>query len=424
MNGPSNSVPDENNLFLALLGFNAPLGRSLVEQGNAIVLADQKLGARFFPAAPKDEDREAIPDQAKVRGDISWCKPSQPGFWEMARSGQASQSLMTDNAELERRYATLVQYTGYFDTRIGHEHYSESVASPSHDMRCLFLTRVVQGLSSDVALDQGKAARDLVGDIGVWRIVLAGSSNTVSKSIAGAFLSQDYSVLGLALANSPNAVTWFVPFDYDKKLWLEESEWKWGRTSGNEARRFCAVLRAIPEARGVAWNGAPWIADRLFGHFDKPNASANLVWQIDARFREIANGDPRRIPSQTKELQEWVASHTSSRLSMSLGTSFRFFYNPIGKALISDHDIGAEMEYPLRMYDRQATERLARISFELRRNHVARQDAEKFIYQHPEWWSTHAVTGRSFDFNSKTGELSFVPASERYEDRGVTKIPL
>jgi hypothetical protein len=59
----------------------------------------------------------------------------------------------------------------------------------------------------------------------------------------------------------------------------------------------------------------------------------------------------------------------------------------------------------------------------LRRNHVARQDAEKFIYQHPEW-STHAVTGRSFDFNSKTGELSFVPASERYEDRGVTKIPL
>jgi len=407
---PENRYRPEENIYVALAGFDAPAGQSVVAAGQAKIahynervdsmLRDPTSGLASLPAAD--------PAGLKFEGSIDCCGPREPSFWGSLRANAAQiEQLVTQNRELYQRYLALFDLPGYYET--ARPSYMVPLYRVPTAVQNLFLASTsLQMQSGDDAQTQA-ALKRLHQDIHLWHRMLTGEGVLISKMLAVAFLQTDFLILADMIAD-PRAA---IPQSMDQLLpQFELSDW-------NVSNAFAAEFRVhsfwYRQTRALTDN--PWqppdtssaqrvwnrISTPIQGQFFKLNATENLDARLMNELAEFAALDPSTFSTEQARYRKWQRVNTDF-------FSVRTVYNPIGKILAALAAPAYE-NFLLRPYDAAALQRLVRLSFEIRRQRIAPSVVPQFMKLHPEW-SRHPADGRSFVWTASTGEIAIQPVAE------------
>ena len=387
---PPNPCKPEENLYLALVGFGAPAGESVIAAGQArIDRYNGQLDAllRDPLGAPSDTiDPRGLQFQGKFE-----FPPAGHSFWsEIPSHRQEIERLLADNRELYARYLALPQLHGYFQT--ARPSTFVPIAYPPTKVRQMFLASVVLRMRSDDPRERRQALADLEADLGLWRVMLTADGTFVSKMLAIAYLHGDQQLLADAIADSQapipvgpedaQAVAPLFPLD----------EWNIGEVFADEFRVQASILEQThlglhsgwtpPDVTGPKrWLWRAW--EHVQAPFFKVNATENL------------------FAEQMERLGRAAAPGASSAPLYNPLSSFA--YNPLGKTLAAIALPGYD-DYALRAWDGAAFQRLVRLSYEIRRQQIDVNAVPAFMKQHPEW-STHPGDERSFLWDSAAGTI-------------------
>jgi hypothetical protein len=403
-----NPYKPEDNIYLAMVGFDAPSGQSVIADGQARVdYYDQHLDAVL-----RDPSADAIADLAvkdprrlRFKGDCNFLHPLDSSVWsEVPQHRDELQKLMADNRELYQRYLGLHSLRGYFET--ARPSYLTPLPGWTSDTRKLFLADLVLRIRSEVPAQSRTALAELKSDVQTWRAVLRGQGALISKMIAIANLQGDYLVVADMIAdprlslslNDQDADTLVPPPDL--------KDWDIGNALAGEFRVSSSVLRQTDELASVNWISEGqartgvrgWLnrlSNRIGGHFYKLNATENLFAARTVRQIQAA-ADPVRFFGTPNE------SVTPSLGGRGLW-NWRLIYNPVGKILDAIAD-GAYDDYALRAWDGAALQRLVRLGYELRRQRIQPAGIPAFLQQHPEV-ATHPADHRPFVWDAQRAEI-------------------
>ena len=180
---PPNPYRPEDNIYLAIQGFDAPPGRSVIAAGQAkierynqsvdAVLRDPS-GARLTSLNGKD------PHALEFTGDISFVQPFTASVWGAAAQHQAEvRKLLADNGELYQRYLALLPLPGYYETARPSAYEPYAIA-PSQ-VHKLFLATIALHMRSQFPRERGRALADLQLDTRLWRVVFDGEGSLIGR---------------------------------------------------------------------------------------------------------------------------------------------------------------------------------------------------------------------------------------------------
>jgi hypothetical protein len=396
MKEPHNPYRPEENLYVALVGFDAPAGESVVTYGQARVdrYNAQLDGVLRDPMAAPTEKPD--PRSLQFKGKFEFPHRSQSYWNEIPPHRQDVEKLLADNHELYERYLALHQLRGYFQT--AWPSIFVPVAYLPTNIRELFLANVVLRMCSDDPRKQQQALADLEDDFRLWRVMLAADGTFVSKMVAIAYLHSGERLLAEAIADPHSSIPVGVDDAQAVTPLFPLNDWNIGNVSPAEFRVHQTILEQMRYMYKSGWTPPPpapdvgWMqrwASRFLeprqGYFFQVNATENLfAEQADRLSRAAAPGAAPPVPPDPF-------------------STIRFVYNPIGKFLeaIAESGYGG---YPLRAWDGAAFQRLVRLSYEIRRQGIDPAGIPAFMKQHPEW-STHPSDGRSFLWDSAAGTI-------------------
>jgi hypothetical protein len=403
---PENRYKPEENLYVALIGFDAPPGQSVIAVGQArIAHYNERVDSQLRdPLVVLHSDD---PLALKFAGSMDFCRPQEPSFWANVRASAPKFAQLTDNnRELYERYLALFALVGYYETA------RPSPLAPipyvPTDVRNLFLANLSLRMQSGNDAQTQAALESLRQDLALWRRMLAGEGLPLSKLVAGAYLQTDFLVLADMLADPRAAIPkgmddLLADFDWD--------DWNIGKAFAAEFRVHLFMYRQIQALSDGHWQppdstraSRVWnrILNPIEGQFFKINATENLYAKTMGELAGFAALRPSTLPAQQVQLRKWERDNADF-------LSVRAVYNPIGKTLVAIAAPAYE-DYVLRTYDVAALQRLVRLSFEIRRQQIAPSEVTTFIKQHPEW-STHPADGRSFLWKPATGEIAVQPVA-------------
>jgi hypothetical protein len=119
---PPNPYKPEDNIYLALLGLDAPAGQSVITAGEARVdFYNQHLDSVLHdpsPTAVTDflHASETTP-HLEFKGDCNFIQPLNTSVWDEAASHREQvEKMLADNRELYERYLALHGIHGYYET--------------------------------------------------------------------------------------------------------------------------------------------------------------------------------------------------------------------------------------------------------------------------------------------------------------------
>ncbi len=398
-------VSDEDNLYLALQGLNAPEQSSITAYAKTRNTEYLKYIQQMMQRPADTEPPPFVEQHAlKQQIDSSWCKGlGAAGFWDAAQSAALRNNGFKD-AVILQRYWQLSDFRGFAVP-------TEPVIQVPwvlRDARCAFAANLVGGLSSQKADERAAAMRLLRTDITFWRHLQHADADFAIIMSSLQSLGQDWALLADALARIPGLAAEADAAASDGFAWSKDSDWSTGNGYRWEARRLAGVLREIPLTQPLS------LYDRIGLHFFKLNASINQLYEVYHRFSEAADARPREMEPRFKKAQDWSAEH-------SLGIGPRMLYNPLGRAMTS-LAFGWEQSYQWRAMDVAALERLTHLSYEIHLRRVPVEAVPAWIGSHPELGS-HPVSAIPFSFDPVTTELAFVPV-EKANHHGRTQIRL
>jgi hypothetical protein len=396
---PANPYAAAENIYVALLGLDAPPAESVIAAGEAhIEQYNRSLDAALRDPSEANLDRLHPQDPYRLRfkGDISFIRPLESSVWnEAPQHEQEITTLLADNHELMDRYLSLMLLRGYYETERSSGLGLAPYPSAPSEVRRLFLAQLALQMRARSRGARQLGLAELEADIGLWRRVLTGEGGLLWKMLSIAFLQSDYLLLGDLIADADIDL---APREEYAQLLVPlfgNADFDLGRAFAAEFRIQVAALRG-PEMQ--PHRGAQgWLEDagnHLTGHFLKPNATANLLARNTLRWMAIA-ADPAKAGSAPESPAGWV-------LPMS--------YNPIGK-ILSAPVTQAYRSYPARAWDEAALQRLVRAGYEIRQRRLAPAELTAFLQAHPQW-STHPVDGRPFLWEARTGELRVQTVSQ------------
>jgi hypothetical protein len=392
---PPNPYAPADNIYFALAGFEAPaaaetlaVGQARIERYNHKVAIDSIFDGETF--------REPVtPGQLQFQGRLEFVQLLSGSVWrEVPLHADEVHKLLADNAVLCARYRALFRLGGYYDT---------SQPSPVNPMVFGAVSSTHRLFLADVALRlrgpeaQRRAAfTELVGDVQLWRRVLTGHGELISKMIAIAYLQGD-ALLVADLVADPAVSLPTSPTDADALAPLFPlADWDIADAFLGEFRSQELLMRSLgaQSASAAVWApGHPTLWDRFTNwwtmRFFKPQATVNLFARMDSQLRSLAAVDP----ANTSRLQSWdPGSQYIPPASWA-----RLTYNPVGRILAT---IGKPVmrEYPLRASDGAALQRLVRLGYEIRRQRISDLQIPAFMAQHPEW-ATHPGDAHPFLWN-------------------------
>jgi hypothetical protein len=422
---PANPYRAEDNIYLALVGSGAPAGQPVIAAGLDKV-AEYERGV---DAAIRDEFDGATADQREskavrfvhtltdarlaFKGDCGFLQPLGEPIWRTAPQHRSQiRQLLTDNHELYVRYLALRNLSGYYETARPTV-FASMLGGWETCPRRLFLGEYVQRMRSGNPAEKRQALEDLQSDRRLWTTVFSGEGTLVSKMVAIVNLEGDYLAFADTIAD-PSIDMPLGEQDADSFAPVSPvSDWDLGSAFAAEFRVTSADLDSMARGSAFAMDDEAqslfsrglrrlWVvADR---QCFKLNDTLNLLAVQRTRLIHRAR-DPRiffaeKAPGPAVGWQPDIP--TGLRALMGLLT-----YNPGGRlfARMADATYGGTYDdYPLRAWDAAALQRLVRLSYEIRRQHVQKSAIPDFLEQHPEW-STHPADGRPFLWNAETGEL-------------------
>jgi hypothetical protein len=404
---PPNSYKPEHNLYLALLGFDAPRGtRSLAVAQERIARYERGIAAALKDAEAADiysqitwQERESL----KFQGKVDFCRPlSNPCLAEVDLHRAEIERLLRINRELMGRYSHLHKLQGYYETATPSIYFLTAfVPSP---VRQLYLANAALLLKTGARSQQQAALADLREDIETWRNVLIGTGSLVSKMIAVANLQGDYAVLADIIAERE-----FDLAGYSREILaaldlVQGDDWKIGDMYAYEFRIRAFMwdqLRYQKGSRlleGSSEEGQWWerFVDQVTTPFLKINATQNLQAKQAAQFKLLGDATPEAFLATRDDLRKW------RKKNIDLG--LRSVYNPAGRFLLGIAWDSSE-GYVLRARDGEAFLRLVRLAYEIRTQKIEDEWIPSFMQQHPRW-ATHPVDGSAFTWDGKKREIA------------------
>jgi hypothetical protein len=412
---PPNPLKPDDNIYLAMAGFSAASGKSVIAAGQArIEHYNERLDAVLHAPSARALDSLTTqdPHELEFQGHADFVRPLTGSVWDEVLPHRAQIAVLTrQNAELCERYRSLERLPGYYETARP-SYLAPAIFVPT-EVRYLFLEDTALGLRGN-AREQRAALDELVADIGLWRRVLAGQGRLISKLLALAYLQSDYLVLADLIADPHSAVP-VGPDDAGLAVPLIAlQDFDLSSAFAAEFRAQASLLEQTQYLYTIGWTPQPsratgahlWtsrLGSAVSGHFLKPNATVNLFAQQAQRLMAVARG--AEVVALTRKLMD--SSYT--------GLSMVGVYNPIGK-LLAGIAAPTGVTYPLRAWDAAALQRLVRTGYEIRRQRVAPADIPAFLQQHPEW-STHPADGRPFLWSADVGEIRVQTIGEQPQGR-------
>ncbi|MGH8198862.1 MAG: hypothetical protein ACREVO_00600 [Steroidobacteraceae bacterium] len=380
----SDPLPDNDNLFVAFVGFSAPSGRSTYGGGSPATNLTLKGNMQAW----------------------GWLTSS---LWSTAKRHRAEiAALMGANQELYRRYLALHELRGYFDSaRPGA---SSPYAYVSPDVRTLFLADAAVSLQTGTPAQKEAALADLQADVRMWKAVLDGYGGLYSKVIAAISLHADFLLLGDMVTDhdfdpAPFGDRWttlLTPFELQD--WKIGAAYRWEMLEA--APLFKGMARADVTIRAPGTHPVSWwqrVDDRLSAQFFKLHATENLQAERIQRLSALADGDPGNFIERRDAFRSWQQRRypAISRAS---------YYNPVGKSLLAIVPQN-EDDYAARVYDVAAFQRLVFLAYQLRLRCIGSQDVSAFMQQHPAW-ATHPIDAKPFHWDPASGELGVLPIGQ------------
>ena len=419
---PVNSYRPEENIYVALAGFEAPAGQSVVAAGQAKIASynDQVDAMLQDPLLPLVRLQALIaaadPLAMKFKGKLDLGLPRELSFWRAVReNGSKVNQLIEQNRELYQRYLALQELPGYFETERASA--APDIVMPSVDIRNLFLAKFALEMQTGDEMRRQSALTLLRKDIDLWRRMLGGEGTLISKMLAVAYLQNDYLVFSDMIAD-PN-----TPISDNIVLFLSEptlSEWNIGKVFASEFRFHSFIYRQNEALSVAGWQPPDRPISSLWRWFNrvllnpigrcffKLNATENLDAKLMNELAGFAAIDPSTFTAQRVRYKKWESENADF-------VRPGIIYNPIGKILVA-MGAPAYTDYPLRPYDAAALERLVRLSLEIRRKQIATSAIPAFMKQHPEW-STHPADGDSFSWDPISSEIAIHPVAKQASDR-------
>ena len=415
---PRNPYLPQENIYVALAGFDAPARQSVVATGQARIAhyngqVDAMLQDPLYPL--RDLSRQD-PLALKFNGKTEFGLPREPSFWASVReNGPKVVQLARENRELYERYLAMQKLPGYFETQ--RASVMANIFAPPTELRNLFLAKFALTMQKGDDTQKQTALTGLCQDINLWRRMLAGEGNLISKMLAIAYLQNDYLVLSDMIADPDTA----IPDNIDSFLPNPDTrEWNIGKAFGSEFR-FHSFIYLQTQTLGAADWQPPGNADSRVRHWFnrvilnpigerlfKLNATENLDAKLMNQLAGFAAINPATFAAERARYRKWADDNAHF-------LRLRTVYNPTGKILVAIAAPAYE-QYVLRPYDTAALQRLVRLSLEIRRHLVAPSGMTAFMTKHREW-STHPADGRSFSWNPTTGEIAILTVAKQPSDR-------
>ena len=402
---PPNPYDAADNIYVALMGFDAPPAESVIAVGEArIEHYNRNIDAALRDPSAVSPESLAAKDAHRLafKGDVSFIRPLESSVWnEAPQHEEQIQTLVADNHELLLRYLDLLLLRGYYESA------RASALTPSADapneVRRLFLAQLALQMRARSHFERQLGLAELELDIRLWHRVLTGEGTLLWKMLAIAFLQSDYLLLADLIAD-PNVD--LAPREaYAEALvpLFDAGDWDLGRAFAAEFRIQVATLRG-PEAETAA-RSAGWLersGNRLSDHFLKLNATENLFAR-QTRLWMAAAADPSKYFRTVAGSAAGLARDRSHWL-------LPWSYNPLGR-LLAAGVTDAYRPYPPRAWDEAALQRLVRVGYEIRQRRIAASDLAPFLQAHPQW-SRHPADGRPFLWDAGTRELRVQPVAQ------------
>jgi hypothetical protein len=395
---PPNPYGDQDNIYVALQGFDAPPAESVIAAGEARI----EHYNRNIDAALRDSAAVSLaglaakdPHRLAFKGDVSFIRPLESSVWnEAPQYQQQIEALLHDNHELIERYLDLILLRGYYETARP----SALMPYPAapNEVHRLFLAQLALQMRARRPLERQIGLAELELDIRAWRRVLSGEGTLRWKMLALAFLQSDYLLLADLIADPDVELALDEKYADSLVPLFDAGDFDLGRALAAEFRVQIATLRSPDgEARRGAQGWLERAGSRISDHFLKLNATENLLATQTRRWMAAASDpakfyrmNPGPAGGSTEQPRVWLLPLT---------------YNPLGK-LLTAVVTQPYRHYPPRAWDEAALQRLVRAAYEVRLRRVAAADLAAFLQAHPQW-STHPADGRPFLWDTVTGEL-------------------
>jgi hypothetical protein len=276
-------------------------------------------------------------------------------------------------------------------------------------VRSLFLANVALRAQSSNQKSQLAALGDLSQDLLMWKGVLTGDGTLASKMIAASALHADLLLLADMIADPATDLKLFDGVGQQAMTPFALADWRIDKAFGAAMRTSAAQFSqaAMIASAPTGYDGAPlgwWqrMLARMNGHFFQLNATANLQARHFVQLIQLADADPSQFSAKREQYRQWLRKNDAT-------SSPAILFNPIGKILV-EFAVPTYENYPLRVYDVAALQRLVYLVYQIRRQAIDLPAVPAFLKQHPEW-STHPLDGRPFNWNAATEELA-VPTAE------------
>ena len=409
---PTSQLADEDNLYLALMGFSAPAGQSILASGQAKLSAYEKSLAEIRKGRDAAEVLSTQNPQALVfSGTIDFLQPRTSSLWRDVNGHRADvEQMLKSNRELYARYLSLHELSGYFD-KATPSLYQEFGYVPK-EIRALFLADLALRLASREPGQQKQAMLVLDKDVRLWRTMLLGDGSLIVPMMAMANLQTDYLLIADMLADTSLDLA-AITAELDRALVLfDPSDWRIGKPMAYEFRSMAFVFEqtdreweaSMQSAEHAWWRRA---LARVQKVYYKKNATLNSSAKALSQSMKMATAEPASMQSVWRETEAWQDKNPVFGPGL--------IYNPIGK-ILSGVAAPSYADYAFRGYDAAALQRLVKLGYEIRRQGVPEKDIPQFIEKHPQW-ATHPVSGAFFKWDDEKGEIALEPVATQPKGR-------
>lgn len=403
------SVPDAQNAYLVLIGFDAPAGSdpivagaSLVAENNASALSDPSGWGRMSKRSAKEPGAENR-SQLKFVGSLNALHDSLDGkcLSQALEHAHDIRSMIDANPVLVARYLAMQRLPAYASTSV--PDILQTIPPSDGWLASRRLLQMQSCLDAQTA-HVGRGLEFLAADTDMWRRVL-GNGGLLEEMIAVRVLASDFRVLSDLIATPA-----FDARANEAKLRqilapLSDAELNMALTFKREfemhARMYAALPGEMAKDRSVPW------FDRLINrYFYLPNASLNESAQLFGELQAVASHPPSEFVVGWDKLQNAV------RAQSTLGV--RWIYNPLGR-MTAGMVIPTYKEYITRVFDLAAYVNLVRAQLELRLAAVPSTEVPAILTAaRPE--TRNPYTKQPFQWNASDKSLSFEPMSSRWRE--------
>jgi hypothetical protein len=405
---PANPYSPDENIYIAMAGFDASAAQSIVTAGEARIREyDQALDwSLAHPTELAAYATKSDSEKLKYSSVSDFCNSPPSSVWtDSKKHGVEIAALLNANQELFQRYLGLHRLRGYHET--ARPSYLAPFYFVPQPVRCLFLSDIADRIHTGSLPQKRAAIEDLSLDLRTWKLMMQGEGTLLSKMIAAASLHRDLMLLAEAITD-PN--TDMMLFEGEQGAVLKPfptMDWNIGNAFGAEFRAMVPLYGQMTSATWamsgkddaqVTWWQRQWFAFQM--HYFKINATENLSATHMVKLAKLADSDPQIFSVTRDEYRAWLRDSESLY-------SPRTLYNPIGTILVSIA-VPQYEEYILRAYDVAAFQRLVYLAYQIRRQGIELSAIPAFLKHHPEW-SQHPVNGNPFRWNPRSQELMVDP---------------